>query len=343
MSGFSWNVRGLNKSSKHSVIKKWVKETPFQFGCLLETRVKEHKAESLQSKLFKDWSIITNYEHNSRGRIWVMWRSSTRLSPFYKSAQLVTCSVKLDNHQEEFFCSFVYAMNTAEDRKILWQELKDHSDSPIIRKRPWIIFGDFNETLDIEEHSLADSYPVVTAGMKDFQQTVSYCSITDMASQGPLFTWCNKRENDLIMKKLDRVLINDVWLQTFPQSYSTFEAGGCSDHLRGRINLRREKGSQAKGRKPFKFVNVLAELHEFQPMIDNYWKNTESLFLSTSTLFRFNKKLKGLKPALKLLAKDRIGNLVKKSKEAYEVLCKKQEANLSKPFIAEYGSRECGL
>jgi len=120
MSGFSWNVRGLNKSSKHSVIKKWVEETPLQFGCLLETRVKEHKAESLQSKLFKDWSIITNYEHNSRGRIWVMWRSSTRLSPFYKSAQLVTCSVKLDNHQEEFFCSFVYAMNTAEDRKILW-------------------------------------------------------------------------------------------------------------------------------------------------------------------------------------------------------------------------------
>jgi len=151
-----------------------------------------------------------------------MWRSSTRLSPFYKNAQLITCSVKLENHQDEIFCSFVYALNSAEERKILWQELKDHSDSPIIRKRPWLILGDFNETLDLEEHSQAVFHPVVTAGMKDFQQIVNYCSITDMSSQGPLFTWCNKRENDLIMKKLDRVLINDVWLQTFPQSYVIF-------------------------------------------------------------------------------------------------------------------------
>jgi len=54
MSGFSWNVRGLNKTSKHAVIKKWVEETQFQFGCLLETRVKEKKAESLRSKPFKN-------------------------------------------------------------------------------------------------------------------------------------------------------------------------------------------------------------------------------------------------------------------------------------------------
>lgn len=102
-----------------------------------------------------------------------------------------------------------------EERKILWQELKDHFDSPIIKKKPWLIFGDFNETLDIEEHSKAEAHPMVTSGMKDFQEVVSYCSITDMASHGPLYTWCNKRENDLILKKLDRVLINDVWLQAF--------------------------------------------------------------------------------------------------------------------------------
>lgn len=98
MSGFFWNVRGLNKSSKHSVIKKWIEEQHFQFGCLLETRVREKKAQRLISSLFRDWSVLMNYEHNRRGRIWVIWKNNVRLSPIYKSEQLITCSVKLEEH-----------------------------------------------------------------------------------------------------------------------------------------------------------------------------------------------------------------------------------------------------
>lgn len=72
-------------------------------------------------------------------------------------------------------------------------------------------------------------------------------------------------------------------------------------------------------------------MEDFKPLVDEYWKETEPLFISTSTLFRFTKKLKGLKPKIRSLAKDRLGNLVKKSKEAYDDLCKKQEENLSSP------------
>lgn len=53
-----------------------------------------------------------------------------------------------------------------------------------------------------------------------------------MASHGPLYTWCNKMENDLILKKLDRVMTNDVWLRVYPQAYNVFEVGCCADHLR---------------------------------------------------------------------------------------------------------------
>jgi len=53
--------------------------------------------------------------------------------------------------------------------------------------------------------------------------------------------------------------------------------------------------------------------------------------LSTSSLFRFSKKLKAFKPQIRSLAKKRIGNLVVKTREAYEHLCKKQEQNLANP------------
>lgn len=69
------------------------------------------------------------------------------------------------------------------------------------------------------------------------------------------------------------------------------------------------------------------------PLVGDYWKETEPLFLSTSTLFRFTKKLKGLKPLLRTLTKEKISPLVKKSKEAYDDLCKKQETNLANPSI----------
>jgi len=79
--------------------------------------------------------------------------------------------------------------------------------------KPWMIYGDFIETLKIEEHSLSQNNPLITAGMRNFQDTVRYGSLSNMKFHAPLFTWCNKRDNDeLICNKLDRVLVNDQWI-----------------------------------------------------------------------------------------------------------------------------------
>ncbi|KAG7542496.1 Reverse transcriptase domain [Arabidopsis thaliana x Arabidopsis arenosa] len=183
----------------------------------------------------------------------------------------------------------------------------------------------------MEEHSRGEENPHITSGMRDFQAAVNYCALTDLASHGPLYTWSNRQEGDLISKKLDRVLVNDCWKQSFPHSYNVFEAGGCSDHLRCRINLNMAAGARVKGKKPFKFINAITDMTEFKPMVEDYWSKTEPIFMSTSSMFRFTKKLKALKPKIRHLAKERMGNLTKKTKEAYETLCEKQETNLKTP------------
>ncbi|XP_010412544.1 PREDICTED: uncharacterized protein LOC104698855 [Camelina sativa] len=182
------------------------------------------------------------------------------------------------------------------------------------------------------EHSQVDDHLFVTSGMQDFQDMTNYYSVSDMVYHGPLFTWYNKREHDLILTKLDRVLINYAWTRFFPQSYSVSEAGGCSDHLHCRVLLKADT-SGSTSRKPFKFINALTEMEEFYPLVDEYWQATQPLFLSTSTLFRFSKKLKGLKPSLRRLAKDRFGSLVKRVKEAYSTLCTGQKATLDNPSV----------
>lgn len=98
-----------------------------------------------------------------------------------------------------------------EDRKELWADLKNHHDSQIIHNRPWLIMGDFNEILDMDEHSRVEAPAAPSLGMRDFREVVNYCELMDLAYHGPVYTWCNKRDNDLISKKQDRVLVNNKW------------------------------------------------------------------------------------------------------------------------------------
>lgn len=123
-------------------------------------------------------------------------------------------------------------------------------------------------------------------------------------------------------------MVNDSWCTVFLNSYSVFEAGGCSDHVRGRIEL---EAAATGGHKPFKFANVLAKLPQFQTIVEDHWNTTVPLFPSTSALHRFSKKLKGLKPSLRSLGKEKLGDLQRRTKEAHELLCDKQAGTLANP------------
>lgn len=188
--------------------------------------------------------------------------------------------------------------------------------------------GDFNEILAGEEHSNYQDSDLMTSGMRDFENVVQHCRLLDMGFQGPKFTWCNKRDEGNINKKLDRFLVNETWLHKRTQAYGVFEAGGISDHLRGRFHLGEEI---ERKRKPFKFTNVIAETPEFKEIIENYWKDTQPLFQSTSALFRFSKYLKGLKPHIRSLSKNKLGILTTKVKEAFHDLCEKKERVMAAP------------
>ncbi|XP_013674027.1 uncharacterized protein LOC106378448 [Brassica napus] len=261
-------ILSFNKKKKHAVVKKWVEDKGFQFGALFETRVTEGRSRRISTSVFNSWSMMSNYEDNSLGRIWFVWRSDVQVTPVFKSDQLITVSIVLEGDEKEFFLSVVYALNTETERHVLWEDLKNHQNSPIFRRKPWLVMGDFNETLDIAEHYLYETSPVATHGMREFQSVTQNCSLLDFPSHGPVYMWSNKRSEGIISKKLDRVLFNDYRLNSFPGSFNVFEEGGCSDHLRCRIHLSSE---QNRPKRPFKFVNAVASLEGFLPMMAQYW------------------------------------------------------------------------
>lgn len=45
----------------------------------------------------------------------------------------------------------------------------------------------------------------------EFRKCLLESDLADLTFKGNSFTWWNKRKNDLVAKKLDRALINDLW------------------------------------------------------------------------------------------------------------------------------------
>ena len=91
------------------------------------------------------------------------------------------------------------------------------------------------------------------------------------------------------------------------------------------------KSEIMKPRKPFKFVNSLVEMPELLTVVNGLWLSTEPLFISTSALFRLSKKLKALKPLLRDLSKEKVGDISKKTKDVYKDLCEAQIKTLVDP------------
>ncbi|KAL2933235.1 hypothetical protein RDABS01_016354 [Bienertia sinuspersici] len=89
----------------------------------------------------------------------------------------------------EFFCSFIYAHNDAKARELLWKDLDRANDK---LDGPWMIMGDFNCVLNIDE------------------------KIGNAVRAGEM--------------EAARVMANDQWLEVYKGMNAIFLAEGCSDH-----------------------------------------------------------------------------------------------------------------
>ncbi|GJT23914.1 sodium/hydrogen exchanger 6 [Tanacetum coccineum] len=76
--------------------------------------------------------------------------------------------VKLRLDNKTLFCSFVYADTYYVDRRARWNNLADHAN--LIRDKPWVLLGDFNASLNMEDHSCGGYEPNIA--MREFKDCV---------------------------------------------------------------------------------------------------------------------------------------------------------------------------
>lgn len=291
----SYNVRGLNKKSKQTYVRDFLSFHKLSLVGLLETRVKDNKADSISRFVGKHWNWLFNYEHHANGRIWVGWDAQVwNVSLVSSSDQLMHCHVASIDHAHSFLVSFIYAHNDGVARGALWRML-----STLSVGSPWCLLGDFNVVRNTSEMLGGDvSWD---NGMTDFNTCISSLGLSDLRAIGDHYTWTNCQLANPIYRKLDRALVNSDWLLVMADSQVHFASRGLSDHcpvvLQTGISL-------AKVRKPFKFFNYMLEVDGFQHVLDSVWSSS----VASNPFIVLSSKLKKLKGALSSFNR-RFGNL----------------------------------
>ena len=196
-------------------------------------------------------------------------------------------TVDLNN---QFYVGFVYGANDQRCRRSLWEDITYYSG--LLGNQPLAFLGDFNVVKSPTE-IIGCSPSSITSGMTDFSETISSASLNDLRYIGIQFTWTNNRLGPAnTLRKLDRILVNLLWISSFSNSAAEFFPHGISDHSPGLVDLGMIK---PKKNKPFKFYNFWTTMDEFLPLVEEVWKAN----IKGTAQFQLVHKLKLLKKLLK--------------------------------------------
>lgn len=122
------------------------------------------------------------------------------------------------------------------------------------------------------------------------------CGLTEVKTMGRQFTMTNKQDgSSKVFSRIDRVLANALWEDTFPTVEATFLPEHTYDHCPMILSCYNDSLSK----KPFRFYNMWTTSKAFLPLVQTNWEKR----VHGCHMFRVIKKLKWIKNDLKALNK----------------------------------------
>lgn len=146
-----WNVRGANRTFRHTEIRKALTDFGVSMCALVETKVHISRIGRVCNKIKSDWQWHSNARVCKGGtRIAIGWDPGVwDLNVIHDFDQVVHCKVVTRTTQHSFFVSFVYASNDYRERRVLWNHMRLHH--AFVKDDPWLVSGDFNVCLKANE------------------------------------------------------------------------------------------------------------------------------------------------------------------------------------------------
>ncbi|KAL0290511.1 UNVERIFIED_CONTAM: hypothetical protein Scaly_2668400 [Sesamum calycinum] len=185
----TWNVRGLNKRDHQGAVTALIEEFKLEIIGLLETRVRDRNAFSIQNNIHRNWQWYSDYNGGPGNRIWVGWNNSKiDIDVLEAHNQIVHCKVTVKATSTRFFHSFVYASNDMVIRRELWNILTRLALT--MEDENWIIVGDFNIVMDHSE--IRDGSGDNLEAMEEFYDAINESQLFTLPMVGLQFSWHNR-------------------------------------------------------------------------------------------------------------------------------------------------------
>lgn len=265
-----WNITRLNDPLKQYEIKKFLLQHYFSFFVVVETKVKENNFRKVVDNCGCGMQCISNYASDNR--------------EMGQNDQVIHIEVEHFALKTTYVLSMVYAANLPEDGVRLWESL---CQLAVVNSKPWLICGDFNATLCLEERWVGGGH--VQHDNSELSDLFADCELQDMKSTGSYYTWCNNRQgNQRQYCKLDRVLINSNWIQSNLIAEANFGTFEVSDHTPCVIAV---KTDAPPVHRPFRFCDAWTQHSEFITIVREAW----SLEVRGCHMYRCVQRLKNVK------------------------------------------------
>jgi hypothetical protein len=196
---------------------------------ILESHVDISKLFKICKNVFKKWEWTSNGNVCDKGaRIILGWDADILdVVVLCQMDQVMNVQLIFKLTKKVLLCSIVYAANNYISRRVLWNDLGKFM--AVVRSDPWVILGDFNCTLSLEDKLCSSSS--IDVAMREFKACVEYIEVEDVNGVGLHYTWTQKPKNCVgILRKLDRVMANLPFHDIFPGTCAIFQPYRVSDH-----------------------------------------------------------------------------------------------------------------
>ncbi|KAK4384331.1 hypothetical protein Sango_3071700 [Sesamum angolense] len=160
----------------------------------------------------------------------------------------------------------------------------------LIGQEPWLVGGDFNAVRDMSE--VCGTSGDIRLAMHDFNDCILRAGLFGLPMRGVQFSWHNcSTDGRSLWKRLNRFLVNDVWMVHWPDTHYECLTPRTSDHspllLRG--DVRDPHVSMLR------FDNFLALSPGFIASVQNIWRHR----IIGTPMYSVTRKLKALKPVFR--------------------------------------------
>lgn len=294
----TWNVRGLNSSSRRTVVHKLLQMIQAPIIILQETKMTHCTSWDISQICgYKNMGWTMQQYAGRSGGMLILWEknivdiSDSIVADYTLSVLYMN---KLDKFQ--WVLTSVYGPNNSVNRNDFWIELdtvcRYWSDLP------WCIGGDFNTIAKCSEKKNCKK---ITRSMRKFNEFIVEHDLIDLPLKGARYTWSNGQANP-IMCRLDRFLISSSFEQHYPLVTQLAKARPTSDH----IPLLLDIFDPSWGPSPFRFEIMWFMENGFLQLLEDWWLSFCFVGTPSTVLWL---KLQALKEKLKVWNKEVFGRI----------------------------------